>query len=267
MKRILLLIAICFFISCETNKIKNIILEGDLVAKNILTVQYDLPQEFGKLEISWYISETPTGEWEKLSGIWSQNIVLLTSYVNRYIKCEIKYLNNVGDARITSTITPEPIEFKKNKNTDWFRDAKYGIMVHYLKPNIIPEGGAKEWNEAVNSFDVELFAKQAHQAKAGFVMFTLGQNSGYYCAPNATFDKVMGIKPGDLCSKRDLPLDLIKALKKYEIPLILYLPSNPPVRNKLVSEKFHYPLKDTATSQFNQPILEDMIREWSVHYG
>ncbi len=29
------------------------------------------------------------------------------------------------------------------------------------------------------------------------------------------FDKVMGIKPGDLCSKRDLPLDLIKELKKY----------------------------------------------------
>ena len=45
------------------------------------------------------------------------------------------------------------------------------------------------------------------------------------------------------------------------------MPSNPPVKNELVSEKFHYPLKDTATSQYNQPMVESMIREWSLRYG
>jgi hypothetical protein len=257
----------CLYISCETTKIKSISLEGGLLAKNVLTVKYDFPEEIAEPEINWYLSGTLEGTWEKLPGIWSRDLILLTSYVDKYIKCEIKYLNDRGDEIATSTITPKPIEFKENKNTDWFRDSKYGIMVHYLKSAIAPDGGAKEWNNAVDSFDVELFASQAHQAKAGFVMFTLGQNSGYYCSPNATFDKVMGIKPGDLCSKRDLPMDLIKELKKYDIPLILYLPSNPPVRNKLVSEKFLYPLKDTATSQYNQPILEGMIREWSTRYG
>ena len=101
-------------------------------------------------------------------------------------------------------------------------------------------------------------------------MFTLGQNSGYYCSPNATFNKIVGVKPGELCSNRDLPRDLMEELKKYNIPLILYLPSNPPVANKLVSEKFRYVYgngKDSATSQYNQPILEDMIREWSQRYG
>ena len=37
-------------------------------------------------------------------------------------------------------------------------------MVHYLKPVIVPEGGAKEWNDAVNSFDAEKFASQAQEA-------------------------------------------------------------------------------------------------------
>ncbi|MBK9391291.1 MAG: alpha-L-fucosidase [Bacteroidetes bacterium] len=63
-------------------------------------------------------------------------------------------------------------------------------------------------------------------------------------------------------------MDIIKSLKKYNIPVILYLPSNPPVSNKLVSEKFRYTYgKDSATSQYNQPILENMIREWSLRYG
>jgi hypothetical protein len=268
MKNLLLFLTACILISCQVQEIKNVSFRGDLLAKNILTVQYDFPQDIAEREFNWYIAETPEGEWEKLPGIWSEEIVLLTSYVNKYIKCEINYLIAGSEKKITaSVISSEPIKFSNNRNTDWFRDAGYGIMVHYLKSAIVPEGGAQEWNDAVNSFDVELFASQAHQAKAGFVMFTLGQNSGYYCSPNATYDKVMGIKSGDLCSKRDLPLDLIKELKKYEIPLILYLPSNPPVRNKLVSEKFRYPSKDSATSQFNQPILEDMIREWSTRYG
>jgi hypothetical protein len=132
----------------------------------------------------------------------------------------------------------------------------------------VPDGGSKEWNEAVDGFDADKFADQVKESGAGFVMFTLGQNSGYYCSPNASFDSIVGVKPGDLCSVRDLPMDVIKALGKYAIPVILYLPGNPPVSNKLVSEKFRYSFgKDSATSQFNQPILENMIREWSLRYG
>jgi hypothetical protein len=254
--------------SCQTSKIKSISFEGELIAKNILAVQYDFPEDLEEAEYSWYVASSPDGEWEKLQGIWTNEIVLLTSYVDKYIKCEISYTVESGDKKITaSAVTTKAVEFKGNPNTDWFRDAGYGVMLHFLKPAIVPDGGAKEWNEAVNSFNAERFASQLNEAGAGYVMFTLGQNSGFYCSPNAAYDKVLGTKPGDLCSTRDLPMDLIAELKKYDIPLILYLPSNPPVRNELVSEKFHYPLKDTATSQYNQPILESMIREWSLRYG
>ncbi len=129
-------------------------------------------------------------------------------------------------------------------------------------------GGSKEWNEAVNSFNAKRFAEQVNSAGARFVMFTLGQNSGYYCSPNFTYDSIIGVKPGELCSKRDLPKDLINALNEYNIPLILYLPANPPNNNRMACEKFHYPCgKDTVTNQYNQIILENMIREWSLRYG
>ncbi len=264
-----LMIVFGFLVACESSVIKKVSFEGDLYAKNLVSVHANLPDHAEEVEYGWYISPVPDGEWEKLQGIWTDQIILLTSYQGSYLKCEISFGIPGKEKRKTlSIVSDEPIEYRGNPNTDWFRDAGYGIMVHYLKPAIAPEGGAREWNEAVNSFDVELFASEAHEAKAGYVMFTLGQNSGYYCSPNATFDSIVGVNPGELCSTRDLPLELIKALDKYNIPLILYLPSNPPVRNKLVSEKFNYPFKkDSATSQYNQPILENMIREWSLRYG
>lgn len=260
--------AFCLLLSCRTGEMKHVALEGDVYAKNLIEMRYDLPDEAEDPEYSWYLAASLDGEWEKIQGIWTDEIILLTSYADKYLKGEISFRIH-GDELITaSVISSHPVEYRGNPNTDWLRDAGFGIMVHYLKPVIVPEGGAKEWNDAVNSFDVEKFASQANDAGAGFVMFTLGQNSGYYCSPNATFDSIAGVKPGELCSNRDLPLDLIGALEKHNIPLILYLPGNPPVGNKMVCEKFQYPYKnDSATSQYNQPILENMIREWSLRYG
>ena len=263
-----LFLILCLLSSCQTAEIQNASFEGEFYAKNVISVQCDFPDISENTNYSWFVGSSSDGEWQKLQGIWTNEIVLLTSHVDKYIKCEISCkVKNSDDQLSVSLISSQPVKLKGNKNTDWFHNVGFGIMVHYLKPTIVPDGGSKEWNNAVNSFDVEKFASQASDAGAGFVMFTLGQNSGYYCSPNKVFENVVGVNPGDLCSTRDLPMDLINALKKYEIPLILYLPSNPPVNNKLVSEKFHYPLKDTATSQYNQPILEDMIREWSLRYG
>jgi hypothetical protein len=256
-------------VSCRSDQIENLQFDGELTAKNLVAVRYELPSGYAAAEFNWYLSVSPDGEWEKLPGIWTREIVLLTSYAGKYLKCEITAVgNNSADKLSASLVSTETVEDKGNPNTDWFRDAGFGIMVHYLSSNITPDGGSKEWNEAVESFDAERFAYQASEAGAGFVMFTLGQNSGYYCSPNATFDSIVGVKPGELCSNRDLPMDLIRELKKYNIPLILYLPSNPPISNRLVSEKFRYSFnKDSATSQYNQPILEEMIREWSLRYG
>ncbi|NMC36971.1 MAG: alpha-L-fucosidase [Bacteroidales bacterium] len=265
-----LLTLICsLFLSCEADRIKNLTFEGDLIAKQILSVKFDLPESCTTPEIAWYISHSPDSSWEKLRGIWTTEIVLLTSYEGRYIKCEISCTPGKGGKKTRAEIvSSSPVAVKDNPNTDWFHNAGFGIMVHYLSTNMVQDKGSKEWNDAVDSFNTDEFASKVSQTGAGFVMFTLGQNSGYYCSPNSVFDSIVGVGPGDLCSRRDLPADLIRSLKKYKIPVILYLPSNPPISNRMVSEKFRYSFgKDSATSQYNQPLLEKMIREWSLRYA
>jgi len=93
----------------------------------------------------------------------------------------------------------------REKGRQWFGKAKFGVFVHYL-------GRGDDWNEKVDSFDVRHFVDQIARTKARYVVFTLGQNSGYYCSPNATYEKYAGYKVGQRCSKRDLPMEIADAL-------------------------------------------------------
>ena len=255
--------------SCNTAHITNMSFDGDMVAKQVLTIKFQVPEGYSSPEISWFLVSDPDSTGQKLPGLWEDRIVLLTSYENKYIRCMISCTSVRNGKKISaSLVSDKSVIVNGNSNTDWFHDAGFGIMVHYLSSNMVQDQGSKEWNDAVDSFNTDEFASKVSQTGAGFVMFTLGQNSGYYCSPNSIFDSIVGVSPGDLCSKRDLPGDLIQSLKKYNIPVILYLPSNPPISNKVVSEKFRYSFgKDSATSQYNQPLLEKMIREWSLRYG
>ena len=116
-------------------------------------------------------------------------------------------------------------------NTDWFRDAKWGVFVHYLAglPSADqPEGTTVAgWNERIDGFDVDGLARQLAAIEAGYLFITLGQNSGFMLAPNATYDALVPRRPSRL-SRRDLVADLSAALAPYGIPLLVYLPSHAP---------------------------------------
>ncbi len=142
----------------------------------------------------------------------------------------------------------------------WLKAAKHGVFVHFL-------GGGPEWNQKVDSFDVRRFATQMVQARAGYVVFTLGQNSGYYCSPNATYDKFTGHRAGQRCSRRDLPMELADALQAQRIPLMLYLPSRAP-QDDAEAMKSLADVRETkpAPQEFTRRWSE-VIREWSSRYG
>ncbi len=122
-------------------------------------------------------------------------------------------------------------------NIKWFHDAKYGVFHHFLAyskhrragntgKNWRPKGNewtSEEWNQVVDAVDVEAIADQAADIGAGYVIITLLQNHKYGCAPNPVMDELWGLKPGQFNSKRDLPMDLGKALAKRGIPLMLYI--------------------------------------------
>jgi hypothetical protein len=248
--------------------VQHLILHGEPVAKTILWVSYDLPDLKISHTITWSISEYRKGQWEVLPGMTTREIVLLTSYTGKYIKCEIVPVVAGKKAKPVSIITTSPVVYNGNPNTDWFRDAGVGVMLHFLKGVFAREGGSMEYNEVVNNFDVELFAENCKEAGANFVMLALGQNDGYYCSPNHAFDSIVGISSGNLCSTRDLPADLFKELDKRGIKMMFYLPGNPPIHNELVSQKFKYTFgHDSPTSQFTQICWEAVIREWSMRYG
>ena len=93
-------------------------------------------------------------------------------------------------------------------STEWFKDAKWGVLTHYLSGK---ENTAEDWNKRVDSFDTAGLARQLKSVGAAYYFITIGQNSGHYCSPNATYDSFVGIQPSK-CSRRDLISDLHDAL-------------------------------------------------------
>lgn len=143
-------------------------------------------------------------------------------------------------------------------DTDWFRDARWGIFVHFLAaPASSTEAdvSAEEWNRRVGAFDVRRFAAQADEAGAGYAVITLGQNTGHYCSPNAAYDAIVGRRPS-LLSERDLVADLSEALAARGIPLLAYVPCHAPGADRRALEAF------ACT-----PPWDDAARSWSVRPG
>jgi hypothetical protein len=105
----------------------------------------------------------------------------------------------------------------------WMGEGWFGIMVHYL---IGPQGETPEertaaFNATVNGFDLDGFMAQVESMGADWLIFTIGQNTNYYCSPNAYLD---ARAPGHT-SERDLLLEIARACEERGIRLIAYLPS------------------------------------------
>jgi F5/8 type C domain/Alpha-L-fucosidase len=149
----------------------------------------------------------------------------------------------------------------KNK-TDWFRASKWGVITHYLAD---ANTSSSDWNARVKNFDVDGLARQLNTVGAKYYFITLGQNSGHYCSPNATYDRYTGERPSK-CSSRDLVADLSKALKPYNIKLLVYLPSGAPSQDITAIEKLKWSNGPYRNQEF-QSKWEAVIREWSLRWG
>ena len=147
---------------------------------------------------------------------------------------------------------------------DWFKDARYGVFMHFL-----PDASRARSLSFVDKFDVDALAGQLEAMGARYFVITLGQNSGYFNAPNAAYDKTTGYAPGERCAKRDLPLDLYRALHAKGIRLVLYLPCQAPNRDARAQQAF-----GLAQGPKDQPIdvafarkWAQVIQEWADRYG
>ena len=156
----------------------------------------------------------------------------------------------------------------KKQRVDWLNSAKWGVFIHFLAPNTLNNLSLKEnvesWNHMVDEFDVQALAKQLYEVKAGYCMFTIGQNTGHYCSPNATFDSLVKQFPSK-CSNRDLISDLADALSSYDIPLIAYFTNNAPVKDPVALKMLDDALGERRVGF--QRNWENIIKEWSLRWG
>jgi len=150
----------------------------------------------------------------------------------------------------------------RTARTQWFREAGYGIFVHYLaaaetsmtSPDSVNADKTRHtWNECVEAFDVERFADAAKKTGAGYVFFSVVQGSRHLAAPNEAYDRWLGFAPGEACPKRDLVMDLADALGRRGIPLMLYYTGDGPNRDA----------ECCAKGGFAAPIPTAWVEKWA----
>jgi len=148
-----------------------------------------------------------------------------------------------------------------NPNTDWFSKAGYGVFVHYLQEiqnepaSVQSLGKTTSWDECVREFDVNRFADAMAEAGAGYVIFTTHQRTRFLIAPNATFDRITGYRPGEACATRDLVADLSEALHRKGIPLMLYWTGNGPTSDAKAVAAF---------GGWKTPITREWVSQWAA---
>lgn len=163
---------------------------------------------------------------------------------------------------ITGALIYSASAAEQSSQTDWLREGRLGAFMHFLP------GNAEQFAK-VNDFDVEALANQLEGMGAAYFVFTLGQNSGWLNAPNATYDRITGYQPGERCATRDLPLDLYRALHAKNIRLMLYLPCQTPNRDSRAQKAFGLPQgpKDQPIDLAFAKQWATVIHEWSARYG
>lgn len=165
---------------------------------------------------------------------------------------------------------PALLHAAEDHPTDWFQRAGYGVFVHYLddlqndSESIHSLGRRTSWDVCVREFDAERFADAMRDAGAGYVIFTMHQRTRFLIAPNATFDRISGYKPGEACATRDLVEDLYQALHRRGIPLMLYTTGNGPSQDPKAGPAFG--CSAPVTTEYVTK-WASVIEEYSKRYG
>ena len=158
--------------------------------------------------------------------------------------------------------------------TDRLYSRKWGVFTHYLYHEQNTPGSATcivktatSWNECVNGLDVDLIARQLKEAGAGYLFFTVMQGTKYLCAPNDTYNKITGFKPGEAASDRDLINDLYEALNTYGIDLYLYYTGDGPHLDPAAGPAFGFVEPRENVSRDFVVKWASVLREYCVRYG
>jgi hypothetical protein len=138
------------------------------------------------------------------------------------------------------------------------RQGKFGVMVHWCVPKTPPQFGRRieDIDKATDRFDLDRFIKDFRRTKADWLIFTIGQNTGYV-SPNRVMDQWVG--PGR-CTRRDLIWEVAQEVKKLGRRFIAYIPL------PLQAKKFpHGPLSMSDTDYHRN--YAAFVEEYARRFG
>jgi Alpha-L-fucosidase/Domain of unknown function (DUF4114) len=148
-----------------------------------------------------------------------------------------------------------------------FTQSKYGLNVGFLPSSTIASGADGTWNDTVNNFDVPAFVADVAKTGAAYVIFSVGQTSGFYASPSQTFLEITGTAPGEYVSTRDLIKEVAQALKKIGIATMIYVSAEGPTAAP-ESIRNNFPIRDDrASDPFFRSRFNSIIKEWSQRWG
>lgn len=174
--------------------------------------------------------------------------------------------------------------------TDWLSEAGFGTMTHYLAESFAKDGSPMtrdRWNRLIDDFDVEKFADTIAGTGSRYHLFTIAQNSGFACSPNATYDRYLGRSAeASWFPQRDLIAEIAEALAMRGVRTMAYststaanddhaalralkcLPPWEPQRGwgKAWRALGPHPEADDRLADF-QRMWQDIHRKWSQRWG
>jgi hypothetical protein len=125
-----------------------------------------------------------------------------------------------------SELAAAPIATEKPDGTTnraaWMAQGAFGMMTHYLltPKGTTPEERTADLNRIVNNFDLDHYMKQFDETGADWLIFTLGQGTGYLSSRNDFIDGLQG----GFTPQRDLITQIGQELQRRGRKMIVYLP-------------------------------------------
>lgn len=163
------------------------------------------------------------------------------------------------------------------RDTAWFYQKKWGVFIHLLESDVNGKKAVRSlgretgWDECLQDFDCAAFAARLHAYGAGYLMVTVMQVTRYMLAPNETYNRITGYRPGEACPTFDFIGRLYQALEPYGIDLFLYFTGDGPSRDPQARDAFGaFPYGYGDRFQINRPFVEkwaEVAREYSLRYG
>ena len=133
-------------------------------------------------------------------------------------RVKVHSLELISPTAATGIIASRNKAQKMRASTNWFVEAKYGVMFHWSTTTQPLRGPQKPYSEAVNAFDLDAFADMVRETGAGYVIFTSVHGIMHFPAPLKSIEAVM---PERTC-RRDLIGEMADKLQERGISLILY---------------------------------------------